>query len=135
MDPATLTAAALAVALPYLLALGKEAAKGAAGEAGKSVWSWMKGKLTTDAGKQAVKDLENDPNDADNQKLLEATLSKHLRGNPNAATELTSLLQQVGAISLQGDVTVTATHGGIAAGRDLTGNTITITTSRSEPKE
>jgi hypothetical protein len=135
MDPATLTATALAVALPYLLALGKEAAKGAAGEAGKSVWSWMKGKLTTDAAKQAVKELESDPNDADNRKLLEATLSKHLRSNPQALNELTALLQQVGAISMQGDVTVTATHGGVAAGRDMTGNTITtVTAPASKPK-
>jgi hypothetical protein len=37
---------------------GKEAAKSAAGEAGKAVWEWVKGKLASDAGKEVVKDLE-----------------------------------------------------------------------------
>jgi hypothetical protein len=37
MDPVTLAAAAVSFVTPYLLDLGKEAAKSAAGESGKSV--------------------------------------------------------------------------------------------------
>ena len=50
LDPATLSVAAIAAALPYVVELGKEAAKSAAGAAGKSVWEWVKGKLTSEAG-------------------------------------------------------------------------------------
>ena len=49
LDPATLSLAAIAAALPYVVELGKEAAKSAAGAAGKSVWEWVKGKLTSEA--------------------------------------------------------------------------------------
>jgi hypothetical protein len=38
--------------------LGKEVAKSAAGEAGKAIREWVKGKLASDAGKEVVKDLE-----------------------------------------------------------------------------
>jgi hypothetical protein len=41
MDPATVAAAAIAAAIPYLAAFGKEAAKGLAGGVGKSVWDWV----------------------------------------------------------------------------------------------
>jgi hypothetical protein len=50
MDPATIAAAAVSVAPPYIADLGKAAAKSAAGEAGKAIAS--------DAGKEVVKDLE-----------------------------------------------------------------------------
>ena len=67
MEPATLAATALAVALPYLAALAKEGAKSVAGAAAKSVWEWVKGKLTSETGKEAVKDLEGGPADAANR--------------------------------------------------------------------
>jgi hypothetical protein len=44
MDPATLPAMAIAAALPALV---KEAAKSAAGEIGKPIWAWVKGKLNS----------------------------------------------------------------------------------------
>ena len=99
MDPATLAGTAIAVALPYVVALGKEAAKSAAGAAGKSVWEWVKGKLTSDAGKEVVKDLENNPHDADNRKAAEAALSKLLKSEPSALSELAQLLEKAGATS------------------------------------
>ena len=99
MDPATLAAAAIAAALPYVVALGKEAAKSAAGEAGKSVWQWVKGKLTSAAGKEAVSDLENAPDDADNRKAAEAALSKLLKADPRALAELAQLLDKAGITS------------------------------------
>jgi hypothetical protein len=99
MDPATLAATAIAAALPYVAALGKEAAKSAAGAAGKSVWEWVKGKLTSDVGKGVVKDLENDPHDADNRKAAEAALSKLLKSDPGALSELAQLLEKAGVTS------------------------------------
>ena len=105
MDPATLATAAITAALPYVVTLGKEAAKGAAGAAGKSVWEWVKGKLTSAAGQEAVKDLEKAPDDADNRKAAEAALSKLLKSDPSALTELAQLLEKAGATS----TTLTAT--------------------------
>lgn len=99
MDPATLAVTAIAAALPYVAVLGKEAAKSAAGVAGKSVWEWVKGKLTSDAGKEVVRDLENGPDDTDNRKAAEAALSKLLRSDPNALSELAQLLVKAGATS------------------------------------
>ena len=60
MDPiATLAATAIAASLPHLMSLGKEAAKGAAGAAGKSIWEWVRDKLGSDA--KDVRDLESEP--------------------------------------------------------------------------
>jgi hypothetical protein len=99
MDPATLATAAIAASLPYLIAVGTEAAKGAAGAAGKSVWEWVRGKLASEAGKEVVKDLESGPEDSDNRKMAEATLSKLLKSDPNALSELARLLERAGATS------------------------------------
>jgi hypothetical protein len=99
LDPATLAVAAITAALPYVVALGKEAAKGAAGAAGKSVWEWVTGKLTSAAGTEAVKDLEKAPDDADNRKAAEAALSKLLKADPGALSELAQLLEKAGVTS------------------------------------
>jgi hypothetical protein len=117
MDPATLAIAAISAALPYVTALGTEAAKAAGGGVGKAVWEWVKGKLVSEAGKEIVKDLESGPADVDNRKAAEATLSKFLRSDPNALADLARLLESAGARS--DALTVTATHGGVAAGRDI----------------
>ncbi len=99
MDPATLAVAAITAALPYVVALGKEAAKGAAGAAGKSVWEWVKGKLTSAAGKEAVEGLEKAPDDVDYRKMAEAALSKLLKSDPGALSELVQLLDKAGITS------------------------------------
>lgn len=99
MEPATLAATALAAALPYVAAIGKEAAKSAAGAAGKSIWEWVKGKLTSEAGKEALQDLEKGPEDSDNRKAAEAALSKLLKSNPATLSELAQLLETAGAAS------------------------------------
>ncbi|MGJ4890351.1 hypothetical protein ACQR1Y_19290 [Bradyrhizobium sp. HKCCYLRH3099] len=129
MDPATLAGAAIAASLPYLISLGKEAAKGAAGAAGKSVWEWLKGRLGSDS--KDVQDLEKDPDDQDNQEVLEAALKKYLRRNEGEVAALASLLQQTGHLTVTGDVTATQ---GAAAGRDMVGNTITISVNDPKPK-
>jgi hypothetical protein len=97
MDPVTLAAAAVSFVTPYLIDLGKEAAKGAAGESGKSVWEWIKGKLTSAAGAEAVDDAERDPAKSTNVKGLEAALAKLLDADPGAAKALEELLKKSGA--------------------------------------
>jgi hypothetical protein len=85
----------------------------------------VKGKLASEAGKEVVKDLESAPADADNRKAAEAALSKVLTSDPNALTELAKLLERIGA---RPDApTVTATHGGVAAGRDIRDSRIDTT--------
>jgi hypothetical protein len=97
MDPVTLAAAAVSFVTPYLLDLGKEAAKSAAGESGKSVWEWIKGKLTSAAGAEAVGDAERDPKDSANAQALQAALTKALKADPDAAKALENLLKKSGA--------------------------------------
>ena len=70
-----------------------------ASAAGKSVWEWVKGKLTSDAGKEVLSDLEKVPDDADNRKAAEAALSKLVKSDPNALTELAQLLEKAGVTS------------------------------------
>jgi ABC-type transporter Mla MlaB component len=132
LDPATLAAAAIAAALPYVVALGKEAAKGAAGAAGKSVWEWVKGKLTSAAGQEAVKDLEKAPDDADNRKAAEAALSKLLKVDSGALSELAQLLEKAGVTS----TTLTANVVGnenIVGQISGSGNTVSINRGPTPP--
>jgi hypothetical protein len=88
MDPATLAPTAIATALPYLAKFGQEVAKSVAGSAGKSIWDWVKSKLTSDAGREAVEDLEQRPDDSDNQKAVEAALAKILKSDAAARSGL-----------------------------------------------
>jgi hypothetical protein len=124
LDPATLAAAAIAAALPYVVTLGKEAAKSAAGAAGKSVWEWVTGMLTSAAGEEAVKDLENAPDDADNRKAAEAALSKVLKADPGALSELAQLLEKAGVTSTVQTANVVGE--GIVSQASGTGITISI---------
>ena len=97
MDPATFAAAAISFVAPYLISLGKEAAKSAAGEAGKSVWTWIKGKLISPAGAAAVADAEAAPQEPENIQALQAALTKALKAEPDAAKALADLLKEHGA--------------------------------------
>jgi Fructose-bisphosphate aldolase class-II len=47
----------------------------------------VKSKLTSPAGKEAVKDLEDKPEEGDNRKAAEAALSKFLRSDANALAD------------------------------------------------
>jgi len=99
MDPVTLAAAVSFVA-PYLLDFGKDAAKEAASDAGKSVWSWIKGKLTSPAGAEAVADVESAPEKPENAQALQAALTKALTKDPAAAAALADLLKTSGGSSV-----------------------------------
>jgi hypothetical protein len=125
MEPGTLAATAIGAALPYLLAFGKEAAKGAAGGVGKTVWDWVKGKLTSSVGQEVIADFEKNPKDDDNRKAAEAALSKFLKSDTSAINDLAKLLEKAGVTA----TTQTATTIGddnITAQAAGTGNTLTI---------
>jgi hypothetical protein len=107
MDPATLAAAALAAVTPYLLDAAKDAAKQAAVGAGKAVWGWIKGKLTGEAGKEAVADLEKAPDAPENALALQAALTKVLKKEPESAAALAELLKARGVAVTTQTMTVT----------------------------
>jgi hypothetical protein len=50
----TLAAAAVSFVTPYLLDFGKDTATEATSHAAKSVWGWIKGKLMSPAGAEAL---------------------------------------------------------------------------------
>src|SRR5271166_5510168 len=93
MDPVTLAVAAVSFVTPYLLDFGKDAAEEAASDAGKSVWGWIKGKLTSPAGAEAVADAEGAPEKPENAQALQAALTKALTKDPTAAAALADLLR------------------------------------------
>ena len=107
VDPGTIATEAIAVASPYLVDFGKEAAKSAADGAGKVIWEWIKGKLMSPAGKEAVDDLEKGPGEADNRKAAEAALAKFLKADPDAISELAKLLEKTGVASVAQTANVT----------------------------
>jgi len=98
MDPASLAAAAISFVSPYLIRVGKDAVKRAAEESGKLVWDWIKGKLTSPAGAEAVADAEKAPEKPENAQALQAALIKVLTKEPDAADALAKLLQSHGAV-------------------------------------
>jgi hypothetical protein len=60
---------------------------------------WIKGRLTSPAGLEAVKDLEKSPGDAVNRQATEAALAKLLKSDPSALSELAQLLERAGTTS------------------------------------
>src|SRR4051794_7756650 len=92
MDPVSLAAAALAAVTPYLLGLGKVAAEESAKSLGKSVIDWIKDRLSSAAGKEAVADLEQAPDAPENQQAVQAALVKALTKDPEAKAALQTLL-------------------------------------------
>jgi hypothetical protein len=97
MDPVSLASAAVLFVTPYLVEIGKEVTKSVADEAGKSVWTWIKGKLTSPAGAETVADSEADPKNPVNAQALQAALTKFLTRDPESAIALAELLQKHGA--------------------------------------
>jgi hypothetical protein len=124
LDPATVAMAAIEAALPYIAELGKAAAKSSATAAGKSAWEWIKGKLTSVSGKEAVTDLEH-ALDVDNRKAAEATLSKFLKSDPGALAELAQLLEKAGGKSTVQTANVRG-DGNIVGQVTGSGNTLSI---------
>jgi hypothetical protein len=138
MDPVTLAAAAVSFVTPYLLDLGKEAAKSAAGESGKSVWAWIKGKLVSPAGAEAIKDIE-ETKEPENLKAkepekllaLQAALAKVLKADPEGAKALQDLLKAGGA-SLSSQ-TMSIVGDGSMGGQANDHSTVTFNVDRPPP--
>ena len=95
MDPATLAAGALTVVAPYLAEFGSDLAKDAAKGSAKLVWDWIKAKLTSPGGQEAVAGLERSPASAAKRNLLTATLIDALEQDPGAVAELQKLLPAI----------------------------------------
>jgi hypothetical protein len=124
VDPVTLAAAAVSFVTPYLIALGKEAAESAAGESGKSLWDWIKGKLVSPAGAEAVSDAERDPKNPTNAQALQLALTKALKADPDAAKALEDLLKKAGASLTSQSANVVGDHNKI--GQASGGSSVTI---------
>jgi hypothetical protein len=100
MDPLELASAVLPAITRYLATLGDAAAEEAAKASGKAALDWIKGKLTSPAGKDAVARLEAAPEKPLVAEALKSQLAMWLDENPGAAAELQSLLT-VGGFSAQ----------------------------------
>lgn len=124
MDPISLAAAAVSFVTPYLLKIGREVGKSAADEAGKSVWAWMKARLASPAGAEAVADAESAPDKPENAQALQAALTKALTKDPAAAAALADLLKSHGA-SLPTQ-SMTFIGDGNKGGQASDGSTVTI---------
>ena len=83
-------------ALGYLVKSIKESkgAEKAADEMSTAVWEWIRPIfLTDDKEDEALTDLKNEPDDADNQKMVEAMMKKYLKKNPEKAAALEAALK------------------------------------------
>jgi hypothetical protein len=124
MDPATLAVAALSFVTPYLADFAKNLGSDAAFEGAKSVWGWIKGKLTSAAGAEAVSDAERDSKDAANAQALQAALTKALNADPDAAKALEDLLKTSGVTLTSQTATATGNANKIAQATG--GSSVTI---------
>jgi hypothetical protein len=122
IEPAILAEASAAVGFlaPYLVEAGKGAAK-KMGEnsvtgAGKLL-GWMRDKLTA-RGKEALDDLENNPESDDNRADLRKQLVKLLETEPGLRDELRSLLPA----GVQVDQSMHQTLGAGAKGAQIRGD-------------
>ena len=137
MDPVTIATAAVAFLSPYLLEGGKAAAK----KAGESLWAALERRFKDKpVPETALKDLQADPKDPDNQAALRKELKKALTADADFMAAVTRLLEQAqseaaaagqhisltgsGAIAV-GNGAVAAGAGGVAVGGDVKGSITT----------
>ena len=85
MDVAGMATAAVALLMPYVAKGGEEVAKKVGAEVGNRVvglWDLVRNKLSGPAAEEAVKDLEEKPDDQRRQMALEVQLEKALEADP-----------------------------------------------------
>jgi hypothetical protein len=89
---------------------------------GKTVWDWVKGKLTSPGGQEVIADLERNPKDDDNRKAAEAALSKFLKSDTSAMNDLARLLKEAGVTAVTQSATTIGNDNltAQAAGTDIT---------------
>lgn len=128
IDPASLTASAVAILSPYLATLGGEAVK-AGGEAvvagGRRLSGWLKEKLTGKAA-DALAEVEKAPADADERAVLETRLRQALAADPALLEGLRALLAELLKAETTATQTATASGGSKVAQVAGEGNTTSI---------
>jgi hypothetical protein len=124
MDPATLAAAAVAFVTPYLIDFAKNLGSDVASEGSKSVWGWIKGKLTSAAGAEAVGKIESVPTDSHNVEVLQNQLIMALKADPDAAKAFADLLKTSGASLPSHSVNITGSNNKV--GQANGGSSVTI---------
>ena len=92
MDYSQLANEALVAATPYLEDLGKEVVDVGVKSTGKAVVGWIKGKLTSASGKEAVAEIAKAPARTGSRLRLQAALVEALEDDPAAVAELKALL-------------------------------------------
>jgi len=146
MDPAAIAAGVVSVLAPFLRGFmsGVRDASEKAGEAagGKlrdlaaGIWRRLQPKLErTPPALQAAQKVADQPDDQDWQAALRAQLKMLLEEDHELAEELSSSLEEAQQAGVVADVViygdVKAEHGGVAAGRDITGG---VQTGEGQPE-
>ena len=72
-------------------------------ELSEATWNWIRPIFLKDD--EPIADLKKDPEDAINQKLVEATIQKHLKNNPSELERLKALVEKINASSNSSVVT------------------------------
>jgi hypothetical protein len=124
-----LAAAAVAAIVPYLAkAADKAAGKLAeqAVESGGKLLGWLRARLA-DRGKEALDDLEADPQSPDNQADLRKQIGKLIEAEPALRAELEGLVAQAGA---SGEAMVQNVSGTGAIGNQIRGSDNQVTIER-----
>ena len=125
-----LATGAVGFLVPYLTEAGKEAAKTVGKDtagAGIKLLGWLRDKVTGRA-KEALEDLEKQPDSADNQADLRKQLARLLEEQPDLAEQLRSLLPDVQ--SHDSSIHQTAGAGAQAIQNVRNQNTASITVSK-----
>jgi hypothetical protein len=95
MDPVTLAGSAVALIGPYVAKGAEELAKKVGGEVGSrvvKVWDAVRGKL---AGKEALADVEEKPDDQRRWAALELQLEKALEADPAFRDAVAKLVSEI----------------------------------------
>lgn len=87
--------ALVATLIGYLARTVKDSkvAEGAIDELAQATWNWIRPIFLKDD--EPITDLKKDPEDTVNLQLVEATVIKHLRNNPDRIEELKALVEKI----------------------------------------
>jgi len=126
MDPATIATAAVKALSPYLSKIADGALEKlgeSSTEAGARLLGWLRTKLGKE-GRDALRELENDPKNTDNEAELRVRLARELVTNPQLLRGLDALLAaEARSLSMIQDVSGTGAKAAQVFGSD---NTIII---------
>ena len=128
MDPATLSAAALAVLAPYLAKAGESVAakigQSLPENAGK-LWTAMTTKFQgKPAAEEAAKDLTQNPADQDNQAAFRKELKKALTEDPEFLAALNALFEKAQKESIANSAVAGDNSTAIRVGGNVQGNIV-----------